>query len=137
MPRRRFRNVVVTGSPEIGANVSIGDYSEVNAKGTRVVILDGVDIASFVAINGADSHLRCIGIRKDIVRRPIVLGENVFIGSHSFVGGGFSIGHHSVLAAGTILSGDGVAANGGVREIPPYSLVFGNPWRMIPGHYVR
>lgn len=125
-PNRFHPFVWIGGEPEIGEGVYIGGFSEVNAKGARVVIGDHCDIASFVAINCADSHKRCLGILPDIGRRDIVIEHHVFIGSHSVVKGGAHIGHHSVVAAGTIV--DAV-------EIPPFSLVIGNPMRVRPGYY--
>jgi acetyltransferase-like isoleucine patch superfamily enzyme len=56
------------------------------------------------------------------------LENNVFVGSHSFIGGKVRIGHHSVIAAGTILIADGLI-------IPPYSLVIGNPYKVKEGYY--
>lgn len=110
--------VWIGGEPEIGENVYIGGMSEVNAKGARVVIGDNCDIASFVVINCTDSHKRTIGLSAEIERKDIVLENNVYVGTQSFIGGGVHIGHHSVVGAGTI-----------VREgnYPPYSLIVGNP----------
>lgn len=126
-PPNRFHPLVwIHGEPEIGRNVFIGAMSEVNAKGAHVVIGDDCDIASFVAINCADSHKRCIGIADDIERRNITIEHHVFIGSHCFIKGGAHVGHHTVIAAGTIV--EGVA-------IPPYSLVIGNPMQVRPGYY--
>jgi acetyltransferase-like isoleucine patch superfamily enzyme len=118
--------VFVNGSPKVGKNVYIGLFSEINAKGAGVVIGDNCDIASFVSINVADSHKKCIGSKKEDERRPIDIGDNTFIGSHCFIKGGAHIGHHSVVAAGTIVEG--------VR-IPPYSLIYGNPMKVKEGHY--
>jgi acetyltransferase-like isoleucine patch superfamily enzyme len=54
----RFHPLVwIVGQPEIGKGVYIGGMSEVNANGASVVIGDNCDIASFVTINCADSHL--------------------------------------------------------------------------------
>ena len=53
--------VWINGEPQIGSGTYIGGFSEINAKGARVVIGRDCDIASFVAINVADSHRRCIG----------------------------------------------------------------------------
>lgn len=111
--------VFINGDPHIGKNVYIGEFSEVNAKGSSVTIGDNCDIASFVSINVADSHKFSIGIKKTIDRKPIVLEDNVFVGSHCFIGGGCYIGHHSVIGAGTILIN--------CSKIPPYSLIKGNP----------
>jgi len=111
--------VFINGNPKMGKNVYIGLLSEVNAKNGEVVIGDNCDIASFVSINVADSHKKSIGLSEKIDRGKIVLEYNVFVGSHSFIGGNVKIGHNSVVAAGSIL------INGG--EIPPYSLIKGNP----------
>ena len=110
--------VWILGEPNIGKGVSIGGFSEVNATGASVTIGDACDIASFVAINCADSHERCLGLTETIARRDIVIEHNVFIGSHSMIKGGAHVGHHSVIAAGTIVD---------AGFIPPYSLVAGNP----------
>lgn len=125
--RNPFHPLVwITGEPEIGKDVFIGAMSEVNAKGARVVIGDNCDIASFVAINCADSHRRCIGLSDEIDRRDITLEHNVFVGSHCVIKGGAHIGHHSVIGAGTIVD---------AGYVPPYSLVVGNPMTVKPGYY--
>lgn len=118
--------VWINGEPEIGKGVYIGGMSEINAKGATVIIGEGCDIASFVSINCADSHKRCIGLSDEIDRKNITLGEHVFIGSHCVIKGGATIGHHSVIAAGTIVEG---------VEIEPYSLVIGNPMQVKCGYY--
>jgi acetyltransferase-like isoleucine patch superfamily enzyme len=118
--------VWIHGDPRIGKGVYIGGFSEVNAQGSNVTIGDECDIASFVAINVADSHRKCLGLSSEVDRRPIVIEAHVFIGSHSVVKGGAHIGHHSVVAAGTIVEG---------VEIPPYSLVVGNPMVVRAAYY--
>jgi len=118
--------VFIFGEPEIGKNVNIGLMSEIYAKGARVSIGDNCDIASFVSINVADSHKFSIGLSDAVERKPIELEHNVFVGSHCFIKGGAKIGHHSVIAAGTVV--DGV-------EIPPYSFVFGNPMKIKRNYY--
>lgn len=129
LPNNKFHPMVwINGDPEIAEDVYIGGFSEVNAKGAKVVIEKGCDIASFVSINCADSHKKTIGIGDEIARKDIFIGEHVFIGSHSVVKGGAKIGHHSVVAAGTIV--DGI-------EIPPYSLVSGNPMTLKPHYFSK
>jgi acetyltransferase-like isoleucine patch superfamily enzyme len=126
--KNRFHPLVwILGEPEIGENVYIGGMSEINGAGARVVIGDNCDIASFVSINCADSHKKCIGLADEVERKDITIENNVFIGSHSMIKGGAHIGHHSVVAAGTIVAG--------VR-IAPYSLVTGNPMTVKPGYYL-
>jgi acetyltransferase-like isoleucine patch superfamily enzyme len=130
MPANRFHPLVyIGGKPKIGKNVYIGLFSEVNAKGSNVTIGDNCDIASFVSINVADSHRKTIGLMKEIDRKPTVLEHDVFVGSHSFIGGGAHLGHHSVVAAGTIITKP--------CKAPPYSLIIGNPAVIKPGHYKK
>ncbi len=125
--KNKFHPLVwIHGDPEIGKNVYVGGFSEVNANGARLVIGDNCDIASFVAINCQDTHKRCIGLTDNKEVKDIIIEHNVFIGSHCVVKGGAYIGHHSVVAAGTIV--DGV-------KIPPYSLVLGNPMKVKKSYY--
>ena len=118
--------VWINGDPEVGSGTYIGGLSEINAKGARVVIGAHCDIASFVAINVADSHKRNIGISEESEVRDIRIGDHVFIGSHSVILGGADIGHHSVIGAGTVVR---------AGAIPPFSLVVGNPMVVKPGYY--
>jgi len=119
--------VWILGMPIIGKNVTIGAFSEVNSTKSKVTIGDNCDIASFVAINCADSHYLCIEKSECIERKEIIIENNVFIGSHSVVKGGAHIGHHSVIAAGTIVE---------PKYIPPYSLIVGNPMVVKEGYYL-
>lgn len=128
MPENSFHPMVhIWGDPKIGDGTYIGLFSEINANKGSVIIGNNCDIASFVAINCADSHLMTIGLKDDILRSNIILEDNVFVGSHSFIGGNVIVGHHTVIAAGTIL------INGGT--IPPYSLVIGNPAKIKEAYY--
>ena len=120
--------VLINGKPKIGKNVYIGVFSEVNANGAEVIIEDNCDIASYVSINCADSHKKCIGLKKKNSFKNIKIEKNVFIGSHCFVKGGAKIGHNSVISAGTIVEG---------KKIPPYSLVHGNPMKVKKSYYKK
>ncbi len=118
--------VWIRGNPKIGKNVYIGFFTLINAKDCQIEIGDNCDIAPFVSINCADSHKRCIGLLDKVERHPIILENNVFVGSHSVIKAGAHIGHHSVIAAATVV--DPV-------KIPPYSLIIGNPMKVKDGYY--
>ena len=120
--------VCIKGKPKLGKNIYIGAFSEVNAKGAKVTIGNNCDIASYVSINCADSHKKCIGVSNKIECKNIKIENNVFIGSHSFVKGGANIGHHSVVAAGTIVE---------AKKIPPFSLAYGNPMKIKKNYYKK
>lgn len=130
MKKNKYHPLVhILGKPKIGNGTYIGFYSEINANKSIVKIGMNCDIASFVAINCADSHKLTIGKSDVIERGGIYIGDNVFIGSHSFIGRNTNIGNNCVIAAGTIL------INGGI--IPPYSLVAGNPFSVKEGYYLE
>ena len=127
-PNKIHPLVLISGEPEIGKNVYIGAFSEVNANGAKVRIEDNCDIASFVTINCADSHKKCIGLEKEIERKDIILRKNVFVGSHCVIKGGAYLDKNCVIAAGTIVKGD---------YYPPYSLIYGNPCKCKEGYYKK
>lgn len=120
--------VWINGNPKIGKNVVIAGFSEINAKHANVTIGNNCDIASFVAINAADSHKKILGLKDEIERKDITIGNNVFIGSHCVVKGGANIGNYCVIGAGTIVD---------AGDIPDYSLVVGNPMVIKEGYYKR
>ena len=126
---KRFHTLtIISGKPKIGRGTYIGAFSEVNSKNAKVEIGKNCDIASFVSINAADSHKRCIGKIKKIERKNIKIGDNVFIGSHSVVLGGANIGHNCVIAAGSV-----------VRKCnaPSFSLIIGNPAKVKKRFYKK
>lgn len=118
--------VLVHGNVKIGAGVAIGAPADINGKDSSITIGEGCDIASFVTINCADSHLRCIGLSDKIERLPIVIEDHVFIGQGAMIFGGTTIGHHAVIGAGVILKG---------ANISPYSLVTPPPPTVYPGTF--
>jgi acetyltransferase-like isoleucine patch superfamily enzyme len=118
--------VWIRGEPEIGKNVYIGFFTVINAKNSTIKIGDSCDIAPFVSINCADSHKKCLGLMDEIERKPIILENNVFVGTQVVIKPGAHIGHHSVVASATVV--DPV-------KIPPYSLVIGNPMKVKEGYY--
>ncbi|WP_455757089.1 acyltransferase [Sulfurimonas sp.] len=119
--------IYMSGNYTVGEKTTIGLFSEINANKSKIVIGKECDIASFVSINCADSHKLTLGLSDEIDRKEIIIEDNVFIGSHSFIGGYVKIGHHCVIGAGTILID--------VGEIPPYSLITGNPATIKEGYY--
>ncbi|MGO4128934.1 sugar O-acetyltransferase [Inquilinus sp. YAF38] len=89
--------------------------------------LGGLDIADDVMI-GPNVSLITSGHpiepaqRRDVViAKPIVIERNVWIAAGATVIGGVTVGENSVVAAGSVVT----------RDVPPNSLVGGNPARVI------
>lgn len=120
--------VRLLGNVELGQDVSIGGPAEINAQHSRIVIGDGCDIASYVTITTADSHLRTLGFRSEVDRAEVIIGDHVFIGQGALILKGTTIGHHSVIGAGVVLSG---------QSIPPWSRVRAPEPHVDCGHYDR
>lgn len=106
--------------PHIHGDVQIGEFTkfcaplDVNGKDSKLTIGSYCDIAAFVTISCADSHLRCIGLSPEIARTPITIGDNVFIGQGATILGGCEIGEGSVIGAGVVLAN---------AKVPPRSRV--------------
>jgi acetyltransferase-like isoleucine patch superfamily enzyme len=57
----------------------------------------------------------------EIVSRPIVLGDNVWVGRQSIILKGVNIGDNSIIAAGSVVT----------KNVPPDQLFGGNPASFI------
>jgi acetyltransferase-like isoleucine patch superfamily enzyme len=57
----------------------------------------------------------------DTEGQPIVVEDNAWIGNRCIILKGVTIGHDSVVAAGSVVS----------RDVPPRTLVFGVPARVV------
>jgi acetyltransferase-like isoleucine patch superfamily enzyme len=54
-------------------------------------------------------------------RRPIVLGNDIWLGARVFVRDGVTIGNGAIVAAGAVVT----------HDVPPYSIVSGTPAKLI------
>lgn len=109
----------------IGANTGISGGTICAA--TRIEIGKDCLIGANVVIVDTDFHpLNPIGRRsnsnwQDIVSRPIIIGENVFIGAEVLILKGVSIGENSIIGMGSVVT----------KNVPPNTIVAGNPAKMI------
>jgi acetyltransferase-like isoleucine patch superfamily enzyme len=109
-----------------GLDIRVGRNVFVNQNCT-FYDLGGLDIADDVMI-GPNVSLITSGHplepsqrRNFVIAKPIVIERNVWIAAGATIIGGVTIGENSVVAAGSIVT----------RDVPPNTLVGGNPARVI------
>ena len=102
---------------KIGNNTYIGDRTEMHAA-YLVEIGDGCDISWDCNILDRDYHK----FNSDTESvRPVKICNNVWIGCGASVLKGVTVGEGAVIAAGAVVT----------KDVPPHSLVGGNPARVI------
>lgn len=111
-----------TGGPEIrvGRNVFINQNCTFYDLG-GLSIGDDVMIGPNVSLITSSHPLAPSERRDGVIARPIVIEKNVWIAAGAIVIGGVTIGENSVVAAGAVVT----------RDVPPDSLVAGNPTRVV------
>ncbi|MFZ1943768.1 MAG: sugar O-acetyltransferase [Acidobacteriaceae bacterium] len=84
-------------------------------------IADDVMIGPNVSLITAGHPLEPLQRRAATVGKPIVIERNVWIAASVTIVGGVTVGENSVVAAGSVVT----------RDVPPNTLVAGNPARVI------
>jgi acetyltransferase-like isoleucine patch superfamily enzyme len=109
-----------------GVDITIGRNVFVNQNCT-FYDLGGIDIADDVMI-GPNVSLITSGHplepsrrREGVIAKPIVIARNVWIAAGATIIGGVTVGENAVVAAGSVVT----------RDVPPNTLVGGNPARPI------
>jgi acetyltransferase-like isoleucine patch superfamily enzyme len=85
----------------------------------QITIGDGAAISPHVTI--FDTNFHPLGEGDEIKGGPVAIGANVWIGRQALILPGVTIGDHSVVASGAIVT----------RDVPPRVLVAGNPARTV------
>jgi acetyltransferase-like isoleucine patch superfamily enzyme len=112
----------IIGEPVIGDGTWIGAFTVIDGSG-GLEIGEGCDISSGVHIYTHSSARRCVSGRRFPVveRRPVRIGDRVFIGANAVVNMGVTIGDEAVIGAGAVVA----------KDVPPRAIVAGVPARQI------
>ena len=108
-------------------DVIIGDHTRIGLHNTiigPVTIGHHVNLAQGITVtalnhNFADSDKRID--EQGVSTNPVVIEDDIWIGANAVVLPGVTIGHHSVVAAGAVVT----------KNVPPHSLVAGVPAKII------
>lgn len=105
----------------------IGNYTRIGLRNTiigPVYIGDHVNLAQNVTVTGLNHNYLDTEKRIDeqgISTEPVTIEEDVWVGANSVILPGVTLGKHSVVAAGSIVS----------HSVPPYSVCAGCPAKVI------
>jgi len=114
----------------IGNNVSIGDYASFISTISKIEIGNYVLIGPNVTIRGGNHRYDLIGKyifeiteneKLSIHDGNVIIEDDVWIGCNCTILKGVVVGRGSVIGAATVLR----------HDVPPYSVVIGNPSRLI------
>jgi acetyltransferase-like isoleucine patch superfamily enzyme len=128
----RFRTALCAFS---NGTLDVGDHAFFNEGVTicatkLIKIGHHVKVGDNVYIYDTDFHQVCPDL--PLSQAPVMIGNNVWIGANAMILAGAEIGNHSVIAAGSIVTG----------KIPTRCVAAGNPARVVktfeaPDNWVR
>ena len=117
--RVRIYPPVVFYGPEaldMGDDTSVAPYVHIWCGG-RVIIGSRCMIGSHAAITSLTHDYNSPEMWKTIVAKPVIIGDDVWIGSHAVIFPGVTVGNGAVIGAGSIVS----------RDVPENAVVYGSP----------
>jgi acetyltransferase-like isoleucine patch superfamily enzyme len=113
-------------------DICIGNYTRIGIGNTiigPVIIGDKVNIGQNVLISGLNHSYEDIDIPiadQGVLVKPITIADDVWIGGNAVILAGINIGRHVVVGAGSVVT----------RDIPPYSVVVGNPAKVVKAYNI-
>jgi len=109
------------GDVVIGSRTRVGFGNTVIGP---VQIGNDVSLAQNVTVTGLNHNYQDVDVvisNQGISTNCVTIDDDVWIGANSVILPGVSIGKHSIVAAGSVVT----------RPVPPYSVCVGNPARVI------
>jgi len=128
--KESHKNIKVHADVDFGTgiNVKIGENSSLNKGawiGNDTVIGDEVMMGPEIIVLSGGHQFDDITIpmthQGATPRRPVIIGDDVWIGTRSIILPGLKIGSHSIVAAGSVVT----------KDVPEWAIVGGNPAKII------
>ena len=104
-----------------GNNCAINEFAHIRATG-GITLGSGVWIANHASLI-TETHppdVEYVG-SLPAVTHPIVVQDNVWIGAHTTILPGVTLGRSSIIGAGSVVT----------RDVPPYAIVVGAPAKIL------
>jgi acetyltransferase-like isoleucine patch superfamily enzyme len=116
-----YHNSYIYGDVQVGENTWIGPFTLLDGSGGLAIgsycsISAGVQIYTHDTVKWA-----LTGGRAAYERVPVVIGDCCYVGSQTVIAKGVTVGDHCVIGACSFVN----------RNIPPYSVAFGSPCRVV------
>lgn len=89
-----------------------------------VTIGNDVMLAQNIVVSGLNHPYEDVTVpisMQKVTTKPIIIEDESWIGANAVITAGVTIGKHSVVAAGSVVT----------KDVPPYSIAVGNPARVI------
>lgn len=108
-------------------DVVIGDYTRIGLHNTiigPVTIGSHVNLAQGITVTALNHNFEDDSMRIDeqgVSTKPVVIGDDVWIGANAVVLPGVTLGSHVVVAAGAVVT----------KDVPDHTLVGGVPAKVI------
>ncbi len=108
-------------------DVCIGNNTRIGLGNTvigPVQIGNDISTAQNITITGLNHNFQDINIKikaQGVSTSLVTISDDVWIGANAVILPGITIGKHSIVAAGSIVT----------RDVPPYSVCAGNPAKVI------
>ena len=108
-------------------DVTIGNYTRIGIHCTvigPVCIGNNVNLAQGITVTALNHNFEDTSMRIDeqgISTKPVIISDDVWIGANAVILPGVTIGRHSVVAAGAVVT----------KDVPDNSLVAGIPAKVI------
>jgi len=104
----------------LGKNVSINAFVHMWGHG-KITIGDNCLIASHVSINSVTHDTHAAIYHQTVIEKEVIIGNNVWLGSHAVILPGIKIGDNAIVGAGAVVT----------KDVPSGATVVGVPARVV------